>query len=444
MYIYLKRKIYRSIFTHWKPKTPLNINTFRRIKGFNFNFGPQHPASHGVLRLMMQLNGEVVDRIDTHIGLLHRGSEKLMENKNYLQALPYFDRFDYVSMMTQEHAYCLAIETLLNSLESSANYTKVRVLFDELTRLLNHLLAIACHSLDVGSMSPLFWAFEEREKILEFYERVSGARMHAAFYRPNDLSVSYLSSQLLIDILLFVKECFKTLVEINNVLTYNKIWKKRLVQIGVLSYKSAKLWGATGVMARSAGLATDIRCSFNETYSNYKYLDFNSYLGTSGDSYDRFLLRMQEMLESLNIINQVISNFNIIKIKTKDKTDDKSIYIFDKNYFSVGNINNPYKVNNFNKRTKFNDMERLINHFKYYTEGIIVPNGFTYRGIEAPKGEFGVTLVSDGTNQPYRCKVRTPALHHLQLLTTLSKGHMFADMVTLIGSIDIVFGEIDR
>lgn len=418
----------------------MNINTFKRIKGFNFNFGPQHPAAHGVLRLILQLNGEVIDRIDTHIGLLHRGSEKLMENKTYLQALPYFDRFDYVSMLTQEHAYCLGIETLLNSLNSTSSYTKIRVLFDELTRILNHLLAIACHSLDVGSMSPLFWAFEEREKIMEFYERVSGARMHAAFYRPNDLSISYIDTQLMVDILLFVKECYKTLSEITNVLTYNKIWKKRLVQIGVLSYSTAKNWGASGVLARSAGLATDIRCSYNETYSNYKYLDFNSYLGTTGDCFDRFLLRMQEMIESLNIINQIISSFSILNINYKNN----SMYTKKFDYFSSQATFNPYKNNNFNKKTKFNSMEKLIDHFKYYTEGFIVPKGFTYRCIEAPKGEFGVTLLSDNSNHPYKCKVRTPALQHLQMMNTLVKGHMFADLVTLIGSLDIVFGEVDR
>ena len=424
---------------HWKPKLPFNINSYRRIKGFNFNFGPQHPASHGVLRLMMQLDGEIVDRIDTHIGLLHRGSEKLIETKTYLQALPYFDRFDYVSMMTQEHAFCLAIESLLNSLSSSALYTKIRVLFDELTRILNHLLAIACHSLDVGSMSPIFWAFEEREKIMEFYERVSGARMHAAFYRPNDLSSSYINNQLFIDMLLFIKECYKTLAEISNVLTYNKIWKKRLVQVGTLSYDTAKSWGASGVMARSAGLAVDIRTSYNETYSNYKFLDFNSYLGTSGDSYDRFLLRMQEMVESLNISNQILAAFNEISLNK-----DGNIYVSNKNYFNIASKYSKISTAGFNKKNKYNDMETLINHFKYYTEGFKVPKGFTYRAIEAPRGEFGVSLISDGSSNPYKCKVRTPALQHLQMLSTLTKGHYFADMVTLIGSLDIVFGEIDR
>jgi len=280
--------------------------------------GPQHPAAHGVLRLIVQLNGEIIEKTDPHIGLLHRGTEKLMEDKIYLQSLPYFDRFDYVSMLCQEHAYCLAIESLMGTVNYSATFVQIRTLYDEITRILNHMLAVACHALDVGSMSPIFWAFEEREKLMEFYERVSGARMHAAFYRPNEINIQSVSSFLLEDIIDFTKNCFTSLNEMHNVLTYSKIWKQRLVNIGVYSYKTCLEYGLTGVMARSTGLKRDLRLDKMETYANYYYLNFRSYVGQHGDSYDRFLIRMNEMTESLNIINQVINKLTKFK-KTNKK-----------------------------------------------------------------------------------------------------------------------------
>jgi len=300
-----------------------NKDSLKKIKTFNLNFGPQHPAAHGVLRLIIQLNNEIVEKIDPHIGLLHRGTEKLMESKIYVHSLPYFDRFDYVSMLIQEHAYCLAIESLMGTTNYTATFVQIRTLYDELTRLLNHFLAVSCHALDVGSMSPLFWAFEEREKIMEFYERVSGARMHAAFYRPNEVNLQGISNFLLEDIIEFSRNCFVTLNEMHNILSYNKIWKQRLVNIGTYSYKTCLDYGLTGVMARCTGLKRDIRLDSFETYANYYYLNFRGYVGQHGDSYDRFLLRMNEMCESLNIINQTIN-----KLQTKKKNQLKKTLIF--------------------------------------------------------------------------------------------------------------------
>lgn len=400
----------------------------------NLNVGPQHPAAHGVLRLIVQLNGEIIEHLDPHIGLLHRGTEKLMEDKIYLHSLPYFDRFDYVSMLIQEHAYCLAIESLLGTINYSATFVQIRTLYDEITRILNHMLAIACHALDVGSMSPIFWAFEEREKLMEFYERVSGARMHAAFYRPNEINLKSISKFLLEDILYFSRNCFTTLNEMHNTLTYNKIWKQRLVGVGVYSYKACSDYGLTGVMSRSTGLKRDIRLDKIETYANYYYLNFRGYIGQNGDSYDRFLIRMNEMSESLNIIAQIINKIYQNKKKTKKKLNSHQILAFlNKNNIFKKNINNSYK-----------SMEELINRFKYWTEGFKIESGWVYKAVESPKGEFGVSLISDGTNIPYKCKIRSPALHHLQILPNLSKGHFLADMVALMGTIDIVFGEIDR
>jgi NADH:ubiquinone oxidoreductase subunit D len=305
----------RSIFQIWQPNVPKDDNTMKKLKTMNLNVGPQHPAAHGVLRLIVQLNGEIVEKIDPHVGLLHRGTEKLMEDKIYLHSLPYFDRFDYVSMLIQEHAYCLAIESLLGTINYSATFVQIRTLYDEITRILNHLLAIACHALDVGSMSPIFWAFEEREKLMEFYERVSGARMHAAFYRPNEVNLHSISSFLLEDMLDFSKNCFTTLNEMHNTLTYNKIWKQRLVNIGTYSYDMCINYGLTGVMARCTGIKRDLRLDKLETYANYYYLNFRSFIGQNGDSYDRFLIRMNEMTESLNIMNQVI--YKLTKRKKK-------------------------------------------------------------------------------------------------------------------------------
>ena len=428
----------RSIFQIWQPYNNKDESSFKKIKSMNLNLGPQHPAAHGVLRLIVQLNGEIIEKADPHIGLLHRGTEKLMEDKIYLQSLPYFDRFDYVSMLCQEHAYCLAIESLLGTVNYSATFVQVRTLYDEITRILNHMLAIACHALDVGSMSPIFWAFEEREKLMEFYERVSGARMHAAFYRPNEINIHSVSSFLLEDIVDFTKNCFTSLNEMHNVLTYSKIWKQRLVNIGVYSYKTCLEYGLTGVMARSTGIKRDLRLDKMETYANYYYLNFRSYVGQHGDSYDRFLIRMNEMTESLNIINQVINKLTKFKkIGNKKNNSNVNPHILLKYLY-------PKSWNQHNYKSEYTSMEQLINHFKYWSEGFPVNTGFTYRAVESPKGEFGVSLISDGTNIPYKCKVRSPAYHHLQVLPKITKGHFLADLVTLMGTIDIVFGEIDR
>lgn len=425
----------RSIFQIWQPRIIKDESTLKTLKTMNLNVGPQHPAAHGVLRLIVQLNGEIIEKIDPHIGLLHRGTEKLMEDKIYLHSLPYFDRFDYVSMLVQEHAYCLAIESLLGTVNYTATFVQIRTMYDEITRILNHLLAIACHALDVGSMSPIFWAFEEREKLMEFYERVSGARMHAAFYRPNEVNISSISRFLLEDISSFSRNCFTTLNEIHNTLTYNKIWKQRLINIGTYSYETCINYGLTGVMARSTGIKRDIRLDKLENYANYYHLNFRSFIGQNGDSYDRFLLRMNEMSESLNIINQIISK--LTKYKHKHKKSNIQPHNLLK-YF------NPKSFNNYNYKNEYISMESLINHFKYWSEGFKVNSGWVYKAVESPKGEFGVSLISDNTTIPYKCKVRSPAYHHLQVLPYISKGHFLADLVALMGTIDIVFGEIDR
>lgn len=436
----------------------------------NLNFGPQHPAAHGVLRLVLQLNGEVVEKLDSHVGLLHRGSEKLIENKKYLKSLPYFDRFDYVSMLCQEHSYCLAIESLLNTNNYTSTFVRIRSIYDELTRILNHMLGIACHALDVGSMSSIFWSFEEREKIMEFYERVSGARMHAAFYRPNEINTNCISLFLLEDMLEFTRNCFTTLNEMHNVLTYNKIWKQRLVNIGTYSYKTVIKHGLSGVLARCVGIKRDIRLSKLETYSNYYYLNFRSFIGINGDSYDRFLIRMNEMTESLFIITQnIMSLFRCTSYVINglpefwrlgtgyfEKKEDKRRYkqirrsksrpreyseILKNNFLNVLNMsywNKKSSNNNYNK------MEDLINHFKEWGNNCRIDSNVTYKAIESPKGEFGVFLLSDDTLKPYRCKVRSPAFQSMQFYPQVSKGHFLADLVTLIGTIDIVFGEIDR
>jgi len=426
----------RSTFQLWKPSTLNSKNDLKKIKTVNVNFGPQHPAAHGVLRLILQLNGEVIENMDPHIGLLHRGSEKLMEDKIYLQSLPYFDRFDYVSMMAQEHAYCLGIESLMGNSNYSSTFTQIRTLYDELTRILNHMLAISCHALDVGSMASIWWAFEEREKIMEFYERVSGARMHAAFYRPNEVNLKAVSNFLIEDIIEFIRNCFTTLSEIHNSLTYNKLWKQRLVNIGVYSYKTSLSYGLTGVMSRSVGLKRDLRLSKLETYSNYYYLNFRSFLGQHGDSYDRFLIRMNEMSESLNICNQVISKIKTNKFNQQNNNTKKT-FLYNKH--EILNY-----IKNFENVNSYSSMEKLIKHFKNWSDGFIIQPNWTYQSIESPKGEFGVSIVSDGTNKPYRCKVRSPSYQNLQALPQLAKGHFLADLVTLIGTIDIVFGEIDR
>ena len=398
------------------------------------NFGPQHPASHGVLRLVLSLEGELILKADSNIGFLHRGTEKLIEQRNYLKSIPYFDRLDYVSMMSQEHAFCLAIEQLSDSVSYTSYYVQIRVMFDELTRLMNHFLGIATHSLDVGNMSPAFWAFEEREKLMEFYERVSGARMHAAFYRPNEIDWTGLNYQFFLDILFFLRNTYKSITEIFTILATNNIWKSRLVRIGNVDSTSSALFGASGVVARSAGFRKDIRLLKSTTYSYYWYLNFNSFLGTSGDCYDRFIIRIREMLESTYIIYQIIPNFLNSNLPSKNSA----------NLFNLLDFVTEQESMKLNYTGKSTSMEALIEHFKYYSEGFSVPSGLTYTAVEAPKGEFGVTLVSDGSRKPFRCKIRTPAYHHLQYMSFLMEGHLFADMITILGSQDIVFGEVDR
>lgn len=394
------------------------------IKKMSVNFGPQHPAAHGVLRMILQLNGEVIERSDPHIGLLHRGTEKLMEDKMYIHSLPYFDRLDYCSMLVQEHAYCLAIERIVSKPQYTATFTLIRTLYDELTRVLNHLLAIACHALDVGSMSPVFWGFEEREKIMEFYERVSGARMHAAFYRPNTVNLSGLSYFLLEDITYFINNSYTALNEINSLLVYNKIWKQRLVNVGVFDKRTAEDFGVSGVLARSTGWKYDLRLDTHSTYSNYFYMNINSFIGVTGDCYDRYLIRINEMVESLNLANQSISKL----LNSSANLRSKQLL----RHFTAPN-SSPYK-----------DMESLIEHFKYWSEGFNVSENHIYSAVESPKGEFGVIMWSDGSNKPYRCKIRSPAYFSLQFLPQMVRGHLLADLVTLIGTIDIVFGEVDR
>jgi NADH dehydrogenase (ubiquinone) Fe-S protein 2 len=389
----------------------------KKIKNFTINFGPQHPAAHGVLRLVLELNGEIVNRADPHIGLLHRGTEKLIEYKNYVQALPYFDRLDYVSMMAQEHSYCLAIEKLFNcKIPKRAQY--IRTLFAEITRILNHLLAVGCHAMDVGAMTPFLWAFEEREKLMEFYERVSGARMHAAYFRPGGLQVD-IPKGLLDDIYMFIEQFTLRLTEMEDMLTENRIWKQRLVDIGIVSASMACNWGFSGVMLRGSGVYWDLRKS--QPYEIYEQLKFEVPVGTNGDCYDRYLIRVFEMKESLKIIEQCLNSMPIGYIKTNDLK-----------------ISPPTRVD------LKQSMEALIHHFKMYTQGVVVPNSETYIGTEAPKGEFGVYLISDNTNRPYRCKIKAPGFNHLQALNFMSKGHLIADVVTIIGTQDIVFGEVDR
>lgn len=420
-------------FNIWKESNLRNNVSDYKLKSFTLNFGPQHPASHGVLRLILQLNGELIERADPHIGFLHRGTEKLMENRNYLKSLPYLDRLDYVSMMSQEHSFVLAIEDLMSTTSYTSSYVQIRVIFDELTRLLNHFLGLATHSLDVGNMSPVFWAFEERERIMEFYERVSGARMHAAFYRPNEIDWSGINYNFFTDLSLFLRDSFKSITEIFILLSTNKIWKSRLVNIGSLNYEEATKYGSSGVILRSAGYKKDLRFIKSDCYSFYWFLNMTSFLGKRGDCYDRFLIRIREMYEAINIIFQIISNLTKYNLKNKE--------------FNFFKFYNKLFFKNFNKNfknTKVNSMEKLIEHFKLYSDGLEVPKGFSYKGVEAPKGEFGVTIISDGSSKPFRCKLRSPAFHHLNLMSRMMQGHMFADMITILGSQDIVFGEVDR
>lgn len=390
---------------------------FIELKNFTINFGPQHPAAHGVLRLILELNGEVVERADPHIGLLHRGTEKLIEHKTYLQALPYFDRLDYVSMMSQEHTYSLAVEKIAK-LKVPRRAQVIRVLFLELTRVLNHLLAVGCHAMDVGAMTPFMWAFEEREKLFEFYERVSGARMHSAFIRPGGISMDT-PLGLLDDIYQFILQFNIRLDEIEEMLTNNRIWKERLVDIGVVSSQKALNWGFSGVMLRGSGIPWDLRK--NQPYEIYDELDFKVPVGNRGDCYDRYLIRIEEMRQSLNIIQEVIT------LNTEGPIRNTST-----------------KLTAPTRLEMKSSMEAVIHHFKFFTEGAVLPFGETFTATEAPKGEFGVYLVSNNTDKPYRCKIKAPGFSHLQALNEMTKGHMIADVVTIIGTQDIVFGEVDR
>lgn len=387
------------------------------LKNMTLNFGPQHPAAHGVLRLVLEMDGEVVTRADPHIGLLHRGTEKLIEYKTYMQASPYFDRLDYVSPMCQEHAFALAVEKLLGC-EVPLRAKYIRVMFSEITRLLNHTLNIATQALDVGATTPLLWLFEEREKMMEFYERASGARMHANYIRPGGVSQD-LPAGLLEDIYAFTESFPKYLADVENLLTENRIWKQRLVEIGVVTPKQAMAWGFSGPMLRGSGIPWDLRKS--QPYEVYDLLDFDVPVGTKGDCYDRYLVRVAEMYESLKLIRQTIEQMPEGEIKTRDR-----------------------KISPPPRAEMKHSMEAMIHHFKLYSEGYHVPAGEAYGVVEAPKGEFGVFLIADGTNRPYRCRIRAPGFAHLQGLDFMSKGHLLADIVTIIGSLDIVFGEIDR
>ena len=391
-------------------------NTIKMIKNFTVNFGPQHPAAHGVLRLILELQGETISKSIPHIGLLHRGTEKLIEYKTFLQALPYFDRLDYVSMMCNEHAFSLAVEKLLGfAAPIRAQY--IRVLFAEITRILNHLLAICCHAMDVGALTPILWGFEEREKLMEFYERVSGARMHAAYIRPGGVSYD-LPIGLLNDIYLFCIQFSSRIDELEELLTENRIWKQRLVDVGVITLEQALDWGLTGPLLRSSGLAWDLRKT--QPYDIYSNLTFDIPVGFKGDCYDRYCIRIEEMRQSLKIIYQCLNKMPEGSVKLNDE-----------------------KLSNFRSNMK-NSMEGLINHFKYHSEGFTIKTNSVYLAIEHPKGEFGVFLVTNNTNKPYRCKIKAPGFTHLQAIDFLAKGHLLADIVTIIGTLDIVFGEIDR
>lgn len=387
------------------------------LKNMTLNFGPQHPAAHGVLRLILELDGEVITKSDPHIGLLHRGTEKLIEHKTYQQAIPYFDRLDYVSPMCQEHAFALTVEKLLNcEVPKRAQY--IRVMFAELTRILNHIMNITTQALDVGATTPLLWLFEERERIMEFYERVSGSRMHANYIRPGGVAED-LPDGLIEDISAFNDSFLKILADVETLLTENRIWKQRLVNIGIVSQAEAIDWGFSGPMLRGSGIAWDLRKS--NPYDVYSEMDFDIPIGKNGDCYDRYLIRVKEMYESVKIIKQTIAKMPSGPIKTLDK-----------------------KIAPPTREEMKESMEAMIHHFKLYTEGYNVPAGEYYGAVEAPKGEFGVYLYSDGSNKPYRCRIKAPGFAHLQGLDFMSKGHMIADIVTIISSLDIVFGEVDR
>jgi NADH-quinone oxidoreductase subunit D len=394
-----------------------DVTAVAEDRTFSINFGPQHPAAHGVLRLVLELDGEIVKRVDPHIGLLHRGTEKLIEHKTYLQAIPYFDRLDYVAPMNQEHGFALAGERLLNlTVPPRAQY--IRVLYCEIGRLLNHLLNVTTQAMDVGALTPPLWGFEEREKLMIFYERASGSRMHANYFRMGGVHQD-LTPKLLEDIYAFCDHFPKVLDDIEGLLTHNRIFKQRNVDIGVVTRKDALAWGMSGVMLRSTGIAWDLRRA--QPYECYSDLDFQIPVGKNGDCYDRYVMRMEEMRQSNKIMKQCIEKMPAGPVMVQD-----------------GKVVPPRRADM--KRS----MEALIHHFKLYTEGFHIPAGEVYAAVEAPKGEFGVYLISDGSNKAYRCKIRAPSFAHLQAMDFLCCGHMLADVSAVLGSIDIVFGEVDR
>jgi len=389
----------------------------QHIKNLTMNFGPQHPAAHGVLRLVLEMDGEIVERADPHIGLLHRGTEKLIEYKTYLQAVPYFDRLDYVAPMNQEHAFALATEKLLG-IEVPLRGQYMRVLFSEITRILNHILNVTTQAMDVGAITPALWGFEEREVLMEFYERASGARLHAAYFRPGGIAMD-VPQNLLDDIRAWNAKFPKVIDELDRLLSENRIFKQRTVDIGKTTAAEALDWGFTGPMLRASGVAWDLRRA--EPYEIYNELEFKVPVGTNGDCYERYLVRMEEMRESVRLIDQCLDRMEPGPVKIQS-----------------------HKVTPPSRAEMKHSMEALIHHFKLYTEGYHVPAGETYAAVEAPKGEFGVYLIADGTNKPYRCKIRAPGYAHLQSLDYMSRGYMLADAVANLASMDIVFGEIDR
>jgi NADH-quinone oxidoreductase subunit D len=391
------------------------------VRNFSINFGPQHPAAHGVLRLVLEIDGEVVERVDPHIGLLHRGTEKLIEYKTYLQAVPYFDRLDYVAPMNQEHAFTLATEKLLG-IEVPRRGQLIRVLYSEIGRLLSHLLNVTTQALDVGALTPPLWGFEAREKLMIFYERASGSRMHAAYFRTGGVHQD-LPPELIDDIGTFCETFPDLLDDIEGLLTDNRIFKQRNVDIGVVKLEDAWAWGFSGVMVRGSGAAWDLRKA--QPYECYEEMDFDIPVGKNGDCFDRYLIRMEEMRQSTKIMKQCVA-------KLQSANGQGPVHSLDQKVV-------PPKRGEMKR-----SMEALIHHFKLYTEGFKVPEGDVYAAVEAPKGEFGVYLVSDGTNKPYRCKIRAPGFAHLQAMDFLCRGHMLADVSAILGSIDIVFGEVDR
>jgi NADH-quinone oxidoreductase subunit D len=393
----------------------------QNLRNFTINFGPQHPAAHGVLRLVLELDGEVVARVDPHIGLLHRGTEKLIEQKTYLQAIPYFDRLDYVAPMNQEHAFCLAAEKLLG-IAVPRRGQLIRVLYCEIGRLLSHLLNVTTQAMDVGALTPPLWGFEEREKLMVFYERASGSRMHAAYFRIGGVHQD-LPPKLIDDIEAFCDPFLKVVEDLERLLTGNRIFKQRNVDIGVVTLQQAWEWGFSGVMVRGSGAAWDLRKS--QPYECYAEMDFDIPIGKNGDCYDRYCIRMEEMRQSVRIMKQCIA-------KLREAEGQGPVVVEDN------------KIAPPRRGEMKRSMEALIHHFKLYTEGVRVPAGEVYAAVEAPKGEFGVYLVADGTNKPYKCKIRAPGFAHLQAMDFICKGHLLADVSAILGSLDIVFGEVDR